>query len=210
VILSPLQTQFTFHHHNYKKENCILGIGGHYNLINALAAIAAVYEEYKNHENKPDLESLLKKLASYSGVKRRFDYKVFRDDFIFIDDYAHHPKEIESFLKSVKNIFPDKQICGVFQPHLYSRTRDFAEEFARALELLDEVILLDIYPAREKPIEGVTSVWLLSLIRKKNKRLLSKQELISYLQARKPELLVTMGAGDIDLILDKIIKNGKQ
>ena len=185
-----------------------LNIPGKHNLLNAVAAIAATLE-FLSWKDSVVIDSLLlktlaKKLAGFSGVKRRFDIRIQQDDFVYIDDYAHHPEEIRAFLDAVKKSYPTKKITGVFQPHLYSRTRDFAREFAEALEVLDEIILLDIYPAREQPIEGITSGYLLSFIKNKNKKLLKKEELVSYLNKNKPEILLTMGAGDIDKMVEII------
>jgi len=179
-----------------------LNIPGKHNVLNAVAAIAICLEFSLWKDESIDISHVLeifkKNLAGFSGVKRRFDIRIQRDDFVYIDDYAHHPEEIKAFLDAVKKSYPTKKITGIFQPHLYSRTRDFAQEFANALEVLDEIILLDIYPAREQPIEGITSDYLLSFIKNKNKKLLEKEDVISYLQYNKPEVLLTMGAGDID------------
>ncbi|MEG1556611.1 MAG: cyanophycin synthetase, partial [Bacteroidales bacterium] len=117
-----------------------------------------------------------------------------------------HPEEIRSFLTAVRNIYPGKEICGIFQPHLYSRTRDFAEQFAEVLALLDQVILMDIYPAREAPIPGITSEYLLSLIPKKNKLILKRENIMPYLSEHKPQVLLTIGAGDIDKLIPEIKK----
>jgi UDP-N-acetylmuramate--alanine ligase len=144
------------------------------------------------------------KLETYKGVKRRFEYIIHRNDFTYIDDYAHHPQEISACVESVRKMHPNKKICGIFQPHLFSRTRDFADDFARSLELLDKIVLLPIYPARELPIDGVTSKILLDRIGKTEKFLLDKENLIDSLKNIKPEILVTMGAGDIDRWVDKI------
>ena len=188
-----------------------LNIPGKHNVLNAVAALAAAIEFslWKNAEI--DVAHLLKtfnkNLADFSGVKRRFDIRIQRDNFVYIDDYAHHPEEIKAFLEAVKKNYPTKKITGVFQPHLYSRTRDFVKEFAEALEVLDEIILLDIYPAREKPIEGITSNYLLSFIKNENKKLLEKERLISYLQRNKPEVLLTMGAGDIEKMVPVLVLN---
>jgi UDP-N-acetylmuramate--alanine ligase len=170
---------------------------GIYNIWNATAAIAAVLEAF------PDMpeETIRQKISTFAGVKRRFDYIVRRDDFVYIDDYAHHPNEMRSFITAVREIYPDKTICGVFQPHLYTRTRDFADEFAAVLDLLDIPILLPIYPAREKPIEGVDSEFLLRKMRNPNKLLLQKAELLPYLQNHRPDVLLTIGAGDIDRLV---------
>jgi UDP-N-acetylmuramate--alanine ligase len=175
-----------------------LGLPGFHNIENALAAITAVYL------NGLDDDSIRSGLASFKGVKRRFEYLMREEDFIFIDDYAHHPEELKACISSVKKIYPDKKIMGVFQPHLYSRTRDFMDEFAHSLSLLDEVILLDIYPARELPIEGITSTVLLDKIQSNNKQLLNKSELPEYIASHKPQVLLTLGAGDIDMLLEPI------
>ncbi|MCL2290328.1 MAG: UDP-N-acetylmuramate--L-alanine ligase [Bacteroidetes bacterium] len=183
----------------------ILNISGKHNVLNAVAAIAACIEfslwKDKNADISHLLEIFIEKLTEFSGVRRRFDIRIQHDDLVYIDDYAHHPEEIKAFLDAVKKSYPTKKITGIFQPHLYSRTRDFVHEFAEALEVLDEIILLDIYPAREKPIEGITSGYLLSLIKNENKKLLKKEELVSYFQSNKPEVLLTMGAGDIDKLV---------
>ena len=173
---------------------------GIYNIWNATAAIAAVLEAF------PDMpeEVVRRKISTFAGVKRRFDYIVRRDDFVYIDDYAHHPNEMRSFITAVREIYPDKTIFGVFQPHLYTRTRDFADEFAAVLDLLDIPILLPIYPAREKPIEGVDSEFLLRKMRNPNKLLLQKTELFSYLQNHRPDVLLTIGAGDIDRLVPEL------
>lgn len=184
-----------------------LRANGLYNVLNATAAVAAVLELFKGrHAGIKPARSILigDKLQTFAGVKRRFDYIVDRDDFIYINDYAHHPEEMHSFISAVRKIYPGKHICGIFQPHLYSRTRDFAKQFAEVLSQLDEVILLPIYPAREQPIPGITSEYLLSLIDNPNKRVLSKEELLPYLQTHKPEVLLTIGAGDIDRFVEKI------
>ncbi|MCD4771926.1 MAG: UDP-N-acetylmuramate--L-alanine ligase [Bacteroidales bacterium] len=173
-------------------------IPGIHNIENAVAASAVA------HLLGVETCFIKKALESYKGVKRRFDIKINRDDFVFIDDYAHHPEELKSTIGTTKELFPDKKICGIFQPHLYSRTRDFADDFARSLELLDEIILLDIYPAREKPIHGVDSKMLLDKINSENKILCNKNELIKELMKRKIEVLLTLGAGDIDKLVQSI------
>ena len=147
------------------------------------------------------VDHIRQKISTFAGVKRRFDYIVRREDFVYIDDYAHHPNEMRSFITAVREIYPGKVICGVFQPHLYTRTRDFADDFAAALDLLDRVILLPIYPAREKPIEGITSEFLLQKMTITDKRVLQKTELLPYLQAHRPDVLLTIGAGDIDRLI---------
>lgn len=190
-------SRFSLHTPNGEIENLSLPAHGIYNIWNATAVIAAVLEAF------PDIsiELIRQKIRTFAGVKRRFDYIVRRDDFVYIDDYAHHPNEMRSFITAVREIYPDKKISGVFQPHLYTRTRDFADEFAAALDLLDQVILLPIYPAREKPIEGVTSEMLLQKMKNPDKRVLQKTELLSYLLDHKPDVLLTIGAGDIDRLV---------
>jgi len=137
-------------------------------------------------------------------VERRIDLQVNRPDKVYIDDYAHHPEEIRAFLTSVRSLFPGKKLTGIFQPHLYTRTRDFAVDFARSLEMLDVLILMDIYPAREEPIPGVTSSIIFEKVRLNEKMLVSREQLMSVIKAQKPELLVTMGAGDISLFVTSI------
>ena len=145
-------------------------------------------------------------LKTWQGVKRRFEYVVNTPEVIYIDDYAHHPEELKSFINSIKNIYKDKKITGIFQPHLYSRTKDFAEEFAESLSLLDELILLDIYPAREEPIPGVTSKIIFDKVSIENKRLIKKEELLDSLHITDSGILLTIGAGDIDRYVDSIRK----
>ena len=135
---------------------------------------------------------------SYRGVRRRFEYVLKTESAVLIDDYAHHPAEVAAFLSSVKALYPDRELTAIFQPHLFSRTRDFAEGFAQSLSIADNVILLDIYPAREAPIEGVTSELIFRDIKSKSKQKCTKAELPGVVQAMKPSLLVTIGAGDID------------
>ncbi len=184
----------------YSLENLRLNVSGFHNVENAVAAIAVALTL------GIEPAAISEALANYKGVKRRFEYIIKNDQFVFIDDYAHHPTEIEALLGSVRAIYPEKKITAVFQPHLYSRTRDFLEGFADALSKADEVILLDIYPAREKPIEGVNSEKLLTLIQSPNKSLMSKTALLDKIGARKPEVLLTIGAGDIDRLVGSIAK----
>ena len=180
-----------------------LPMAGTHNMLNATAAFAAALK------SGIPAERIAEALASFKGVKRRFDIKVNNEKHCYIDDYAHHPEEIRSCLTAVKGAFPEKRITLVFQPHLFSRTRDFMEEFASILSLADELILLDIYPAREKPIEGITSQTLLDKVPMKAKRLCPKTGLLELVNEERPELLITMGAGDIDRFvepLEKMIK----
>jgi UDP-N-acetylmuramate--alanine ligase len=143
-------------------------------------------------------------MHTFKGAARRFEFHIKTDRIVFIDDYAHHPGELSAAIQSVKALYPDRKVTAVFQPHLYSRTRDFAEEFAESLSLLDDVILLDIYPAREEPIEGVSSQIIFDKIRSARKTLCSKQQLPRLLREKEVEVLVTFGAGDIDRLLPEI------
>ena len=143
-------------------------------------------------------------LASFQGVKRRFDIRVNTPGIAYIDDYAHHPNEIRAAISSMRNIFPGRKLCGIFQPHLYTRTRDFADEFADALSGLDSLILLPIYPAREEPIPGVTSQLILDKATVGDKVLIEKDALMETLRSRTLDCLVTFGAGDIDRFIGPI------
>jgi UDP-N-acetylmuramate--alanine ligase len=145
-------------------------------------------------------------LSTWKGVKRRFDYIVDTPDVVYIDDYAHHPEEIKCLLQSVKSIYKDKKITGIFQPHLFTRTRDLAEDFANSLNLLDELILLDIYPAREEPIPGITSRIIFDKVNVGNKLLVSKNELLDHIHDFEKGILLTIGAGDISDLVDAIRK----
>lgn len=177
-----------------------LNIGGFHNIENAIAAICIAKELRITDEH------IKAALACFKGIKRRFE-KVFENkDVVFIDDYAHHPEEIRVFLESMIEIYPKKKITAIFQPHLFSRTKDLAAEFAAALSKVDEVILLDIYPARELPMEGVTSQLIFDRLTCAEKTMIKKDELLALLQNKKPEVLVTIGAGDIDKYLLPIAK----
>ena len=178
--------------------NLKLGIPGNHNIENALAAIAVALEMNLNREQ------ITNGLKTFKGVKRRFEFICREPDFVYIDDYAHHPTELEAFIKSVRMLYPDKKITGVFQPHLYSRTKDFADGFAKSLSLLDEAILLDIYPARELPMEGVTSDIIFDKITGNRKHKATKENVLELLKTLDPEVLVTMGAGDIDTLVTPI------
>ena len=171
---------------------------GRHNIENAVVALAVACSlgvgEYE----------MRAALSSFSGMKRRFDLRLKTDSTIYYDDYAHHPQEIDATISSLRELYPDKRLCGVFQPHLYSRTKDFADEFAKSLEQLDDVILLPIYPAREEPIAGVSSKMILHKINKMDKYCVDKSQLFPLLEALNPELLVTMGAGDIDKLVEPI------
>jgi UDP-N-acetylmuramate--alanine ligase len=173
-------------------SNCELGMPGRHNLENAVAAAGICYMSGISED------SIRKALGTFRGVKRRFEYIIRTKDQIFIDDYAHHPAELRACIESVRALYPSKRITGVFQPHLFSRTRDFMAGFAESLSLLDELILLEIYPAREVPIPGISSEALLRLINKIPAQLCAKQELTERIRECNPEVLLTLGAGDID------------
>ena len=175
-----------------------LNYPGIHNIENILVSSAIALKLGVNQDE------LRKGIESFSGVRRRFDIRIKTKDFVYIDDYAHHPNEIKSCIESIRDMFPGKKLTGVFQPHLFSRTRDFADEFARALEGLDEVVLLDIYPAREKPIENINSKWLLHKINKMDKYYSEEDGLLDLLDALYPEVLLTIGAGNIDKFVGKI------
>jgi UDP-N-acetylmuramate--alanine ligase len=163
--------------------------------MNALMALAMA----KTYGSPTD--KIVKALGTFNGIKRRFSYQIKHDKLVFIDDYAHHPTEINAVFQAVSELYPHEKVLAVFQPHLFSRTKDFADDFAKSLAQFDELILLDIYPARELPIEGVTSAWLLSKIENNNKKLVLKKDLISCVLESNAKIIVTIGAGDIgDLV----------
>ncbi len=171
---------------------------GIHNIENAILALSiAINLGVSEYELRASLKT-------FKGMKRRFDLQLKTQDTIYYDDYAHHPEEIEATITSLKHLHPNKRICGIFQPHLYSRTRDFADEFARALEHLDDIILIPIYPAREEPIVGITSKTILHKINKMDKYHVTKEQLFPLLSALQPQLLVTLGAGDIDQLVEPI------
>jgi UDP-N-acetylmuramate--alanine ligase len=192
------QYYFNWHSNSSSIDNLSSLMFGSHNVENAVAAIAVA-----RNLNIPS-EKIAKAIQTYSGVKRRFDYQIRTDNVVFIDDYAHHPEELRACISSVKKLYEGKKITGIFQPHLFSRTRDFAEGFAESLSLLDELILLDIYPARELPIKGVTSNVILGKVNMKNKILCQKEDVIDVLEKRNIEVLLTLGAGDIDQLVDPI------
>jgi UDP-N-acetylmuramate--alanine ligase len=164
---------------------------GRHNLSNAMIALAMAVEYGCPHHQ------LAKGLASYKGVKRRFTYQIKTDDFVFIDDYAHHPEEINAVHQAVREMYPGKKVLAIFQPHLFTRTRDFVDGFAESLSKFDELLMLDIYPARELPIEGVTSKWILNKINNPNKKWIQKSELITEIKKSNAQIVLTLGAGDI-------------
>ncbi|MCF8301837.1 MAG: UDP-N-acetylmuramate--L-alanine ligase [Bacteroidales bacterium] len=185
-------------------EGISFGLPGRYNIENALAASIAA------KKSGISAKAIRKALSSYEGVQRRFDFRVRTEKVVYIDDYAHHPEELTACISAVRELYPRKKVTGIFQPHLYSRTRDFAQGFANSLEsLLDDIILLDIYPAREKPIEGVSSEMIYDKISKKPKALCTKADLPEELDRHEFDILLTLGAGDIDQLVEPIEKHLK-
>jgi UDP-N-acetylmuramate--alanine ligase len=189
-------------------DNVKLNMGGMHNVENVVAAIAVASSlEIEN-------EKIKAAVASFKGVKRRFEYIIKNERVVFIDDYAHHPEELRALITGAKSLFSQKKCMVIFQPHLYTRTRDQADGFAEVLDLADEVILLPIYPARELPIEGVTSKMILGKMKKDNKRVMTKEELMGWVKnvyvkkvnTEFGEVLITSGAGDIDTLVEPIKK----
>lgn len=196
---------------NSMLENVKLNMGGMHNVENAIAAIAVASSlGIENEKIKAAVES-------FRGVKRRFEYIIKNERLVFVDDYAHHPEELRALITGAKTLFRQKKCTVIFQPHLYSRTRDLADGFAEVLDLADEVILLPIYPARELPIAGVSSEMILERMRNENKQVLEKEELMNWiandygatLNKEFGEVLITAGAGDIDVLVKPIMNELK-
>ena len=179
-------------------HNIEFSLPGKHNLMNALMALAMA-----KTFGLPT-EDIASALLSFKGIKRRFSYQIKSKKLVYIDDYAHHPTEINAVHQAVRELYPNQKVLAVFQPHLFSRTKDFADDFARSLTAFDEVILLDIYPARELPMEGITSSWLLDKIENSHKKLVSKQDLISSITESDATVIVTIGAGDIGELVSSI------
>ena len=173
---------------------------GHHNLTNALLALAMA----KTYG--VESEDIRKALESFKGVKRRFSYQIKKQGLVYIDDYAHHPTEINAVYQAVTELYPNEKVLAIFQPHLFSRTRDFADGFAKSLSAFENIVLLDIYPARELPMEGITSKWLLDKIENPNKKLVSKADLLSLIKMSDATVIVTIGAGDIGEMVPEIKK----
>ncbi|MGQ7869679.1 UDP-N-acetylmuramate--L-alanine ligase [Sunxiuqinia sp. sy24] len=190
--------QFDLVHPKGKIEGVRLNYPGLMNVENAIAASSLALLAGVTSEE------LMTALAAYQGVKRRFDIQYRSKRFILIDDYAHHPEELKATIASVRDMFSDRKVTGIFQPHLFSRTRDFADGFARELNLLDEIILLDIYPAREKPMEGVSSALIFDQIENKNKQLVCKAQFPAWAKDLGDGVILMMGAGDIDTLVDPV------
>ncbi|WP_454801040.1 UDP-N-acetylmuramate--L-alanine ligase [Mucilaginibacter phyllosphaerae] len=189
---------FDFNNSTTRIPDIKMGIAGLHNIENAVAAIeAALLVQVSS-------AAIHAALGSFKGVKRRFEYIVKTKEHIYIDDYAHHPEELRAAISSVKKLYPDKKLTVMFQPHLFTRTRDFADGFAEVLDMADELLMLDIYPARELPIAGVDSDMILSRMKMLNKRKCGKQEAVDIVRIEKPELLLTVGAGDIDTLVQPL------
>lgn len=181
-------------------KGCRLGVPGRINVENCIGAVsmlwvAGIYED-----------GLREAIATFEGLRRRFDIRYKGDKVVYIDDYAHHPAELSATISSVRDMFPNRRVTAVFQPHLYTRTRDFVDGFASSLSMVDSVVLLPIYPAREEPIEGVTSEIIFDRIELEDKKIVEKSELVTYLSSKELEILITFGAGDIDMLCDPIEK----
>ncbi len=189
---------FHLHTRDLQIENLYLGIPGLHNVENAVAASAAALSAGVT------IDELRTALASFNGVKRRFEYQIKSSNIVYIDDYAHHPTELSAIIGSVKKMYAGKKVLAIFQPHLYSRTRDFVDGFAESLSMADEVLLLDIYPARELPIPGVTSEIIFNKITQPNKTLCTKPEVLGLLADKHIDVLLTVGAGDIDTLVEPI------
>ncbi len=185
---------------NGKITDITIGIPGLVNVENAIAGIAV------SLLFGVDIDLIKENIKNFKGVKRRFDYIINTKKLVYIDDYAHHPEELKATISSVKKLYKERKITGIFQPHLYTRTRDFADDFAVALSMLDELILLDIYPARELAIEGITSEIIFNNVSIEHKTLCKKNELINILKDKEIDVLLTLGAGDIDVEVEKIKK----
>ena len=186
----------------YFEDTCVrdwqMGIPGIHNIENALAAIAV------GRTLGLDYTQLKEGIRLFRGVQRRFEYIVDTQTHVYIDDYAHHPKELNACFSAVRELYPHKRLCVLFQPHLFTRTRDFMEDFAKALSRVDELILLPIYPARELPIEGIDAQALIEKIHGPEKQVLDKEEALEAIKQKRPELLVSVGAGDIDRMVPKL------
>ena len=181
-------------------KNLRFGLPGRHNLMNALMAIAMA----KTYGTPT--EAIAKAIASFKGIRRRFSYQIKTENLVYIDDYAHHPTEINAVHQAVRELYPNQKVLAIFQPHLFSRTKDFADDFAKSLSAFDEVLLLEIYPARELPMEGVTSQWLMDKMTNNDKKLVTKEDLIPSILASDAPIIVTIGAGDLGELVPSIKK----
>jgi UDP-N-acetylmuramate--alanine ligase len=206
--------RFDFYYATYRQliKDVRLSMVGKHNVLNAAAALstAAILERNDKWECDIKLDEAAGKLRDFKGIRRRFEIVHRDENLVVIDDYAHHPRELSAAISAAMGHFPGKKLTGVFQPHLYSRTKDFFIEFAEALSALDECILVELYPAREQPVEGVSSALIFDLVKSKVKYLTTKSELTDLLREVDPEVLLFLGAGDLDRmipeILNKIVK----
>jgi UDP-N-acetylmuramate--alanine ligase len=181
-------------------KDIAFGLPGRHNLMNALMALAMA-KTFGTSSN-----AIVKALASFKGIRRRFSYQIKTPNLIYIDDYAHHPTEINAVHQAVRELYPGQKVLAIFQPHLFSRTKDFADDFAKSLSQFDEVVLLDIYPARELPMEGITSQWLMDKMTNEDKKLVTKDDLIPTILASDARIIVTIGAGDLGEMVPSIKK----
>ena len=177
-----------------------INLPGKHNVLNTVVALAMA------HSYGVKLHSIAKALKNFKGVQRRFSFKIKTNNLVLIDDYAHHPTEINAVADAVKELYPGKKVLAVFQPHLFSRTKDFADDFANSLSKFDKLIMLDIYPAREKPIAGITSKWLLNKVSIKNKKLSSKEKLVENILSYDTKIIIMIGAGDIGELVENVKK----
>jgi UDP-N-acetylmuramate--alanine ligase len=198
IVMKNGSYHFDFCKNGNPITDIYLNVGGMHNVENTIAALAVC------DLMELDIIKVKEAIADFKGVKRRFEYVVKNDQVVYIDDYAHHPEELKMLISSAKALFRNKKVRVIFQPHLFSRTRDFAEGFAESLDLADEVILLDIYPARELPMEGVTSDIILNKMSLNNKHILSKEGALQWVKATQHEVIITAGAGDIDTLIQPI------
>jgi UDP-N-acetylmuramate--alanine ligase len=206
LVINNGAYQFDVVNNFWRVNDVILNMGGLHNIENVIAAIGVA--KYL----KIDEDKIKAAVYSFAGVKRRFEYVLKTDTVVMIDDYAHHPEELRALIEGAKNLFPSKKCTVIFQPHLFSRTKDLADGFAEVLSMADETILLPIYPARELPMEGVTSELISNKMTNDHKSIKEKNEILSWLENNKQELLITAGAGDIDTLVEPIkkllLKNG--
>ncbi|WP_406825705.1 UDP-N-acetylmuramate--L-alanine ligase [Pedobacter sp. KACC 23697] len=189
---------FDYRDNTHSIKDISLMLPGKHNVENTTVAIAIALQLGINKEK------VKQAVANFKGVKRRFEYIVNNGNQIYIDDYAHHPEELRACFDAVRQLYPDKKLTVIFQPHLFTRTRDFADEFAKVLSTVDELILLEIYPARELPLEGINAQFLLDKITLRDKKIWGKDFVVQYVKDTKPELILTVGAGDIDTIVDPL------
>jgi len=198
--ISVVNSSFMFNYHSAQTEirDLCLMLPGKHNVENAVAAIAVALKLGITEDK------IKEAIATFKGVKRRFEYIVKTPSHIYIDDYAHHPEELKACFDAVRQLYPDKKLTVLFQPHLFTRTRDFAADFAKVLSTADDLLLLEIYPARELPINDINSQWLLDKISLTSKRLTQKDTALEIIENKKPELLLTVGAGDIDTLIQPL------